>query len=248
MSSPRCKSCRRPVPQNAKFCPHCGAPISSATPAKHRKRRKSGHTLLAYGLSAALFMLIGITLFIVFGKKKDPSRQAEAARLRSELQSLNASPDTIPSSTILPDSLALPPAASGSPGKPSPSFDSDPSLQQLENEREEAERLVRDARKRAEANEQSTTGASGLYTGTICGVPVRLSLTQQGDTLSGTYTGNTRQYLVSGTIDTDNRFKLTVFDNGTPEVHLSGLIVGSKMTGIWEEYLTSATYDFKLSK
>jgi hypothetical protein len=67
-----CDKCKNPVPDNVKFCPHCGAPVQSMgnqlavqEPVRsERKRSGKGLSIFAGVLAVAAACFLGIALYI----------------------------------------------------------------------------------------------------------------------------------------------------------------------------------------
>ena len=221
-----CNSCGHKISDKARFCPHCGAPVYIPQKSIVDNQHKSGTSPLLIGLSAVIFVLAGIVLFMLFGKEKENNKPSELDMLRTEVDSLHSIADKTREDRIATED----------------------SLLQVEKERLEAERKAFEMRQQAEAGAAHLKNATGVYTGKIYGVRASMNLTQNGNYMSGTYTGNTRKYSVSGSIDDSNYFDLTIYNSDMAEAHISGYITGRKMSGTWEEYLTGAVYEFKLMR
>jgi len=118
---------------------------------------------------------------------------------------------------------------------------------QAELERQQAE-AARLAAERQAAEAARLRSATGVYTGTIYGVRARLSLNQNGTSLSGSYNGNGRQYSVWGSVDGGLNFDIYIGTDYETDSHVTGTITGRKMSGWWEEYLTGNYYSFSLTR
>ena len=63
-----CEKCRNKIPENAKFCPVCGAPIYAKTAgvSYHKKKGKSKYIIMLFVLIFFIFILIDkFSIFLI---------------------------------------------------------------------------------------------------------------------------------------------------------------------------------------
>ena len=256
----KCSDCGRMLSDKARVCPHCGAPVLSSTqqsfsegestrvqaggmqPAGGYNKpvgnggKKPNSNVILIALLSIIFLLILVLFIMLFKGCGGSSEKSEVAKLQAEVDAANRELEN---------------AKNGS--------NSD---QQTEQARLEAERArlaeeraqlealqqAEAARKRAEAEAARLRSVTGVYTGKLYGVNARLSLNQSGTSVSGSYTGNTRRYSVSGTADNDGNFDIYISNAELTDAHVSGSVNGYTMSGVWEEYLTGEVYNFTLKR
>lgn len=247
MLQTKCSSCGQRLPDGARWCPNCGSAVSGTVgrggkptsasgghTAKHkRKRGRKGKSWLSVVLSVFLFVVAGVSLFVLFGNDKEKERGSIIRDLPSQPSESPASTDTA-SMVVPPDSF-----------RPVPTDDK---LQQMEAERGEAERRALDARRRAQEMMEHSHSATGTYSGQIQGADATLTLVQNGTELNATYSSGSRRYAASGNIDSDHQFELYVYDGDMAQARIRGIVSGSRISATWEERQTGAVYDFKLTR
>lgn len=248
MQQSKCSSCGHPLPEGARWCPNCGNKVSKAMrqtaktivdDADSRKakgrRKKQGwlKSTLTATLAAVLFVMAGISFFVIFGNDKENER---GSRLHNQL----SLPSGFPSDT---DTTYL---ANAVDTASIPSVDD--ALKQMEDKRMKAEQQAKDARQQASERMENAQDASGTYTGLVHGKEAELSIEQKGSELHATYSSGTRQYAAKGKMYHEQQFELYIYNDNRSEARIRGIISGRWLSGIWEERLTGAVVEFKLSR
>lgn len=234
----KCYNCGNFISDKAGQCPKCGAPVTGQSPQTSGQSSLPNQSVLVnntnppkktskgiiFGLCAALFLLLAGLVFILIKNNQDE---------REALAKLTAQQEK--EKKLLEDKQAELEAEKAR-------------LEEAERQRIEAERQQETARRMAEAQAAMMKSATGVYTGKIYGVRARLSLRQNGSSLTGTYTGNTRKYTVNGTVDDNLNFDIYINGKDQIDAHVTGQINGKRMSGMWDEYLTGNYYSFSLSR
>ena len=237
----KCYNCGNFISDKAGICPKCGAQMTGQPPqtsgqgsspeqaiiANSGNQPKKSNKGIIIGLCAALFLLLAGLVFILI---KNNQEEREAERKLAEITAQQEQ-----EKKLLEDKQT--------------ELEAEKARQtEAERQRIEAERQQEAARRRAEAQAAMMKSATGVYTGKIYGVRARLSLRQNGNSLTGTYTGNTRKYTVNGTVDDDLNFDIYINSKEQTDAHVTGQINGKRMSGMWDEYLTGSYYSFSLSR
>ena len=239
----KCFNCGNFISDKAGHCPKCGAAMIGQSPQTSGQSSLPNQSVLVnntnppkktskgviFGLCAALFLLLTGLVFILIKNNQD-EREAE-----QKLAQLTAQHE------LEKKQLAEQQAR----------IDAEKTRQaEAERKRQEAARRkaaeAEAARRRAEAQVEvvNYNSATGVYTGVICGVKARMNIRQSGNSISGTYTGNTRNYKVTGTVDDYLNFDLNVGGGAI----VNGQIDGRVMSGMWEELGSGKYYSFNLSR
>jgi hypothetical protein len=245
----KCFNCGNFISDKAGICPKCGAQMTGQPPQTSGQGSSSEQAIIAnsgnlpkksnkgiiIGLCAALFLLLAGLVFILIKNNQD---EQEAEQKLAEITAQHEQ-----EKRRLAEKQAQVEAEKARLAEVE--------RKRLEDEkRQEAARRkaaeAEAARRRAEAQVEvvNYNSATGVYTGVICGVKARMSIRQSGNNISGTYTGNTRNYNVKGTVDDYLNFDMNVGGGAI----VNGQIDGRVMSGMWEELGSGKYYSFSLSR
>lgn len=85
MSQKKCPSCRRSVPDNAKFCPDCGSPVTSTNKAGEKKAK--GNALRDTLIIVGVLVIVAVVYIVAMDPKEVPKPPQQTNQNHSDVGS-----------------------------------------------------------------------------------------------------------------------------------------------------------------